>query len=274
MFNLSRLLNRKPSRAGTPPRTEFARMLSWKILRGSHEFPGPDGGTCVNEAAIIAAGYPYQAVRRIDDCPSSFSRPLALYAMCLNEIVPSDALRQELLMPFVTRLAGSADSRDVEMLRVALILRRTISEILPEALDAAGYAVEVAQCRAVRTIGEAVAVVRELPDHAWHRHGTLLIGLINSLSMAAGDYLAGRAVDAVQYAGTAIADVAEVVSSFGGERPVRAAPDIYRRGAAILDEAFRIGNRAGELAPDIVVSRMENAKRFAAGVMSRQLNVA
>jgi hypothetical protein len=194
--------------------------------------------------------------------------------MCLNEIVPSDALRQELLMPFVTRLAGSADAPDVEMLRVALILRRTIGEILPEALDAAGYAVEAAHCRAVRTIDEAAAVVRGLPDHTWQRHGTHLIGLINSLGMAAGDYLAGRAVDAVQYAGTAIADVAEVVASFGGERSLRTAPDVYRRGAAILDEAFRIGNRAGALAPDLVASRMESAKRFAPGVRTRHLNVA
>jgi hypothetical protein len=22
-------------------------MLEWKLLRGSHDFPGPDGGTCI-----------------------------------------------------------------------------------------------------------------------------------------------------------------------------------------------------------------------------------
>ena len=109
MFNLRNLLSQIPSDVEVEPRFDFERMLNWKILRGSHEFPGPDGGTCVNEAAIVAAGYPYQPVRRIDDCPASFSRPLALYAMCLNEIIMSDQLRQELLMPFVTRLAGSAD---------------------------------------------------------------------------------------------------------------------------------------------------------------------
>lgn len=30
--------------------------LDWKLLKGSHQFPGPEGGTCINEAAIIAAG--------------------------------------------------------------------------------------------------------------------------------------------------------------------------------------------------------------------------
>ena len=31
----------------------FEHILNWKLLRGSHEFPGKDGGTCINEAAIV-----------------------------------------------------------------------------------------------------------------------------------------------------------------------------------------------------------------------------
>src|SRR5262249_10540627 len=159
----------------------------------------------------IAAGYPYTPVRRIDDCPASFSRPLALYAMCLNEIVLNDTLRQELLLPFVGRLAGSADRLDVEIQRIALILRRTVSEIMPEALSWAGYTREARRCLAVTTIEEAVAVVKDLATQDWHTRGVHMIGLINSMSMAVEDYRAYRAVDAAQYAGTAIADVAEVV---------------------------------------------------------------
>jgi hypothetical protein len=34
----------------------FNHILNWKLLVGSHEFPGKDGGTCINEAAVIAAG--------------------------------------------------------------------------------------------------------------------------------------------------------------------------------------------------------------------------
>src|SRR6267154_3482002 len=139
MFNFSFFKGRVAPRTQATTGFDFGRLLNWRILRGSHEFPGPDGGTCVNEAAIVAAGYPYTPVRRIDDCPASFSRPLALYAMCLNEIVLDDTLRQELLLPFVTRLAGSADRPEVEMARVALIVQKTVALILPEALERAGY---------------------------------------------------------------------------------------------------------------------------------------
>jgi hypothetical protein len=263
MFNLRQLLNRLPANPEPAPRYDFTRMLNWKILRGSHEFPGPDGGTCVNEAAIVAAGYPYQPVRRIDDCPPSFSRPLALYAMCINEIVLSDELRQELLLPFVTRLAGSADALDVEMQRVGLILQRTVATILPEALGRAGYDREARRCRAAETVHEAIAVVKHLSGRNWHTRGPHLIGLINSISMATEDYLAYRAVDAAQYAGTAIADVAEVVGAVGGEGARRAAEAVYRQGAVILDAALKIGQQADAVATDMVVRRMQSAKRVA-----------
>src|SRR5437879_2757824 len=209
MFNFSFFKGRGAPRMEATTGFDFGRLLNWRILRGSHEFPGPDGGTCVNEAAIVAAGYPYTPVRRIDDCPPSFSRPLALYAMCLNEIVLSDQLRQELLLPFVTRLAGSADSVEVELARVGLILQRAGAVILPEALARAGYDRDARRCRAVSTVQEAITVAKHLSGRNWHARGPHLIGLINSISMAAEDYLAYRAVDAAQYAGTAIADVAE-----------------------------------------------------------------
>src|ERR1700719_2833635 len=90
MFDFNRLLNALSARAGTSAR--FQRMLEWKLLRGSHEFPGPDGGTCVNEAAVVAAGHPYRAVRSIEDCPASFSRPAATYAMFLNDLIENDEL--------------------------------------------------------------------------------------------------------------------------------------------------------------------------------------
>ena len=43
MFDFTRLLDVLSSRAGAA--VDFNRMLNWKLLRGSHEFPGPDGGT-------------------------------------------------------------------------------------------------------------------------------------------------------------------------------------------------------------------------------------
>ena len=89
--------------------TDFNNMLNWRLLSGSHEFPGPDGGTCINEAAIVAAGFEYKKVSSADDCPPCFSKVLSTYSILLNDRL-SDDLRQELLMPFVTRLAGTSDT--------------------------------------------------------------------------------------------------------------------------------------------------------------------
>jgi hypothetical protein len=261
MFNFRYLMGRGLPRAQRPTAYDFGRILDWKILRGSHEFPGPDGGTCVNEAAIVAAGYPYTPVRRIDDCPASFSRPLALYAMCLNEIVLDDGLRQELLLPFVTRLAGSADTLSVDIERVGLILQRTIAEIVPDAFEWIGRSREARRCRAVTSPDEAVALVKELMGQEWR--GARLGGLMSSISMASEDYLAYRAVDAAQYAGTAIADVAELIGLVGGRGAAQAAEQVYRRGAAILDAAIKIGNQAEPIALDVAAKRMDTVKQAA-----------
>ena len=40
----------------------FDHILNWKLKRGSHQFPGKDGGTCINEAALIAAGFEYRPI--------------------------------------------------------------------------------------------------------------------------------------------------------------------------------------------------------------------
>src|SRR5215468_11198829 len=261
MFNFSYFRGRAAPRAQTTPAFDFGRLLNWKILRGSHEFPGPDGGTCVNEAAIVAAGYSYTPVRRIDDCPLSFSRPLALYAMCLNEIVLDDTLRQELLLPFVARLSGAADTPEVDLQRVALILQRTVAEIVPEAFDWLGRSREARRCRAISNADEAVAVVKDLLEQEWR--GARLSGLMSSLSMATEDYLSGRAIDVAQYSGTAVADVAEIIGSVGGRGAAKTAEAVYRRGAAILDGALKIGNKAEPIEPDVVIRRMDTVRQSA-----------
>jgi len=96
----------------------FDHILNWKLQLGSHPFPGKDGGTCINEAAIVAAGFAYQPVRRVEDMPDCFSRPICKLAMQLNDRA-SDAERQRLL-PFVTRLA-CADTPATESQRAEFI---------------------------------------------------------------------------------------------------------------------------------------------------------
>jgi hypothetical protein len=97
---------------------DFDHILNWKLKAGSHPFPGKDGGTCINEAALVAAGYPYKALRRAEQMPRCFSRPICRFAMHLNDEA-SDEERQ-LLLPFVTRLA-CADAPSVELARAAYI---------------------------------------------------------------------------------------------------------------------------------------------------------
>jgi hypothetical protein len=101
----------------------FDHILNWRLLRGSHDFPGKDGGTCINEAAIVAAGFEYRAVRTVGDMPSCFSRPICEFAMFLNDQA-SNKERQRLL-PFVMRLA-CADSEQIEQKRQTYISSKMI----------------------------------------------------------------------------------------------------------------------------------------------------
>jgi hypothetical protein len=101
----------------------FDHILNWKLLEGSHLFPGKDGGTCINEAAIVAAGFPYQPVRQVEEMPDCFSRPICKLAMQLNDYA-TDAQRQRLL-PFVARLA-CADMPAVEAKRAAFIKSKNV----------------------------------------------------------------------------------------------------------------------------------------------------
>jgi hypothetical protein len=55
----------------------FDHVLNWTLKKGSHRFPGPDGGTCINEAAVVAAGFPYRRVGAVDAMPECFSRQSA-----------------------------------------------------------------------------------------------------------------------------------------------------------------------------------------------------
>ena len=67
---------------------------------------------------MVAAGFEYRPVRRVEDMPKCFSRPICRLAMELNDMA-DDPERQHLL-PFVTRLA-CADTTQVERERAAYI---------------------------------------------------------------------------------------------------------------------------------------------------------
>ncbi len=96
----------------------FDHLLNWKLKVGSHPFPGPDGGTCINEAALVAAGFEYRSICAAHEMPDCFSRPICHLAMFLNDD-STDKERQRLL-PYVMRLA-CADIPSVEKARAKYI---------------------------------------------------------------------------------------------------------------------------------------------------------
>jgi hypothetical protein len=264
MFDFNRLLNALSARAGTA--AHFQRMLEWKLLRGSHEFPGPDGGTCVNEAAIVAAGYPYRAIYRAKDLPASFSRPIAMFALCLNDTL-GDELRQELLMPFVTRLAGCADTPKIEMMRAELMLKRTAAEILAPALARSSYPEIAERCRSLRTPTELVAIARCLrscDSPALHRP---LTSALEHAADAGRHWLSGLPSEVVFCTFSAIREIA----SFEGDRLVET---VYRQAAAILDAAIDIGKQADATGMDVVAKRMAAAKRTLSATARRRAPLA
>ncbi len=101
----------------------FDHLLNWKLKVGSHQFPGRDGGTCINEAALVAAGFDYTPVRTADDMPECFSRPICRFAMLINDEANDD--ERQRLLPYVTRLA-CADTRAIENARAAYIAARMV----------------------------------------------------------------------------------------------------------------------------------------------------
>jgi hypothetical protein len=76
----------------------FEHIINWKLKLGSHPFPGKDGGTCINEAALVAAGFDYRPIRQVEEMPVCFSRPICRLAMHLND--QADDTERQRLLPF------------------------------------------------------------------------------------------------------------------------------------------------------------------------------
>jgi len=100
--------------------TSLHKILDWKLLDGSHDFPGSDGGTCINEAAIVAAGFKYRKVGGVSDLPPCFSPVLGGILISLNDAMDNTDRQQ--LIEFVTKLPGSKDTLKVEKDRLCYII--------------------------------------------------------------------------------------------------------------------------------------------------------
>ncbi|WP_243214534.1 MULTISPECIES: hypothetical protein [Methylobacterium] len=229
----------------------FEQILNWRLLAGSHDFPGPDGGTCINEAAIVAAGLPYRAIRASADCPPCFSPPLTAYALGLNDAMP-DAERPR-LMTFVLRLSGSADAPAVEAERIAFLALASVRRLLPPLLDRAGLPALAAACDGAADVEGALAAARAA---AWQG------GARAQEASQRGGWAQGARASAVARAATAAvkafadarcaAEVAEGVAPF--------VPEAWACAVAILDEALGIGRRAAPLEIALVQRRLDAAR--------------
>jgi len=100
-------------------------LLDWKLLRGSHEFPGDDDGSCINEVAIVLAGFEYRQVIGLGEIPRCFSKTLACCLLNLSD--KFDGETRQTLIPFAVRLPGSADSDEIERARTRLLAQSTMS---------------------------------------------------------------------------------------------------------------------------------------------------
>jgi hypothetical protein len=229
----------------------FGHIFSWKLLSGSHDFPGPDGGTCINEAAIIAAGFEYRKVGIAQDCPPCFSRPIASYAISLNDKMP-DALRQNLLMPFVTRLAGTADTPEVEQQRAEFIFIGLVGVII--SMQASGGKNDLrVQFSAAPTLADAQRACEDLAHCLAHRRDrnrarNVARNLAHAISLDSPQELAIALVGARAVALAIVIDLAPEL-------------EVFEAVTRLLDGALKIGKKPMPLDAPLVEQRMDIVKR-------------
>lgn len=112
---------------------ELNGWLDWQLKHGSHDFPGPDGGTCINEAALVVAGFTYREVTGIADLPESFCPVISQYALTLNDAMHEGELLNR-LRPFAARLSGSGDGRKTADKRGSYLAMQAAQMFVPLAL--------------------------------------------------------------------------------------------------------------------------------------------
>jgi hypothetical protein len=160
----------------------FDHILNWKLLRGSHGFPGKDGGTCINEAAVVAAGFEYRRICNVTQMPSCFSRPICEFAMFLNDQANNED--RQCLLPFVLRLA-CADTEEVEQERQRYISSKTIrfSSMSKgiEVLEGALAIGRQAELMALPIVEERMSAAREKANGGTARAGKPLLATIKNL---------------------------------------------------------------------------------------------
>lgn len=242
--------------------SSFDHILNWELKAGSHKFPGPNGGTCINEAAIVAAGFEYRKVASYEDCPPCFCPVLSAVAIGVNDCMGSR--ERQALMPLVTRLAGSKGEPWEEMARIQFIIQSAMDAFGQEALkdlDRRGLSRSQGGLdldRARQKLREAWRLAPFEPPRAAEAFVVGMASLAHAL----------RAGGAVRWMVKVPMPLEmPTISSLEEDLTVRMdmvhADDVWPRIAVILTRAFEIGTRAPPLDTAQIVERMETAKRTA-----------
>jgi hypothetical protein len=175
-----------------------------------------------------------------------------------------DDLRQELLLPFVTRLAGTADSSDIEIARMRLIALRIIRDLLPVRLRWSGLIDHARRCEQVADLDTAVRHVafdHGDPSTDERTAAATAIGCVEIAGRFAADIAADAAFDVP--APTAAMAVAVVIDDLRAAAPYISDRQIFTIAASILDEAIRLGKQAEPIETALVIRRMEKMKQRA-----------
>ena len=239
--------------------SKLSDALNWELKSGSHEWPGPQGGTCINEAAIVVAGFEYKSVKSADDCPPCFSRPISAYLIRINDVMPDD-VRQRLI-PFAVRLSGSADSLEIEQQRLECIVIQTVRRVLPISLRASGLNECAERCEKVETLEEAAAAADAAARYA--ARYAAAAAAADAAARYAARYAAAAAADAAdaaaRYAAAAAADARYAAARYAAAAAADA-DAVWNSTVEIVSEALDIGNQAPQIETDVIAYRVEKAK--------------
>jgi hypothetical protein len=228
---------------------DFQQLANFRLARGSHKQPNKDGNICVNEAAVIAAGFQYREIKDVSCLPDCFSRPVSEYALYLNDFM-MHRVRNEFLMPFVTRLPGTSDAPWIEENRARFIVVETVRRIVAAEYDEVWRKPKLAAlCRAVRSVQQVSSVMAKAKT-------------VLSSECAREMLHAGRRCLSRDFCiGSPCAAAAKAAArSFRNKLGPDADRKIWQMAIGILEEAILLGRHDGIDDPAAAAGRLERAK--------------
>jgi hypothetical protein len=227
--------------------------INGRLETGAHEAPGPNGELCITETAAIAAGYEPRAVHSAMDCPSCFSRVIACYAIELNERLRDDA-RNEVLKPFICRLAGTADARRIEQQRFEFIFLESVRSFGSKFFLLTTGRVDLAgACEGIQSFTEVAELMKQIECAATEVEKTRPTGARRAWDMAEIIAEACEPHTKHSFAMAAATWLAvTLINGLGGT-------DLFPIVAGILDRAIRLG-RHEEIDIGLAIERLEAAR--------------